>query len=66
MFGGNLVRQPYMKGRDFRIAGSLANADTVVERTFWIGVYPGLDAAAIDHMIAALEDFCLGRQKIAV
>lgn len=66
LFGGNLVRQPYMKGRDFRIVGSLANADTIVDRTFWIGVYPGLDTAAIDYMIAVLHAFCLGRQKIAV
>ncbi|MGI3903288.1 MAG: lipopolysaccharide biosynthesis protein RfbH [Janthinobacterium lividum] len=66
LFGGNLVRQPYMKGRDFRVAGSLANADVVVERTFWIGVYPGLDANAIAHMISVLSDFCLGQQKIAV
>jgi len=42
LFGGNLVRQPYMKGRNFRIAGSLANADAIVDRTFWIGVYPVL------------------------
>ncbi|MCW2314980.1 CDP-6-deoxy-D-xylo-4-hexulose-3-dehydrase [Rhodoblastus acidophilus] len=54
LFGGNLVRQPYMKGRDIRIAGSLANADIVVDRTFWIGVYPGLEAGHIDHMIASI------------
>ncbi len=66
LFGGNLVRQPYMKGRDFRIVGSLANADEVVDRTFWIGVYPGLDDAAIDYMIAVLDRFCLERQQIAV
>jgi CDP-6-deoxy-D-xylo-4-hexulose-3-dehydrase len=54
LFGGNLVRQPYMKDRVFRIAGSLANADIVVDRTFWIGVYPGLEVAHIDHMIDAI------------
>ena len=66
LFGGNLVRQPYMKGRDFRIAGSLANADRIVDQTFWLGVYPGLDEQAIAYVIETLDAFCLGRQKIAV
>ena len=66
LFGGNLTRQPYMKGRDFRVVGSLANADIVVDRTLWVGVYPGLDDAAVDYMVSALDDFCLGRRQIAV
>lgn len=55
LFGGNLVRQPYMKGRDYRIAGPLTNADIVVDRTFWIGVYPGLGEAEIDFVIETLR-----------
>ena len=66
LFGGNLIRQPYMKDLSFRVAGSLANADRVVENTFWIGVYPGLDDAAIDHMIGVLEDGCRQHLKVAV
>jgi CDP-4-dehydro-6-deoxyglucose reductase, E1 len=58
LFGGNLVRQPYMKGRDFRISGSLQNADIVVEHSFWIGVYPGLGADHIDYMLSSIEEFC--------
>jgi CDP-4-dehydro-6-deoxyglucose reductase, E1 len=54
LFGGNLVRQPYMIGQNFRVLGALTNADVVVDRTFWIGVYPGLEAGHIDHMIGAL------------
>ena len=46
-FGGNLLRQPYMKGRNHRVVGELANADIVTERTFWIGIYPGLGT---DHL----------------
>ncbi len=67
LFGGNLIRQPYMKGRDFRVSGSLANADVVVDRTFWIGVYPGLNDVAIDYMADAFHDICLRRPaRIAV
>jgi CDP-6-deoxy-D-xylo-4-hexulose-3-dehydrase len=58
LFGGNLVRQPYMKGRTFRVHGDLANADRIMRRTFWLGVYPGLGAPAIDHVIETIAEFC--------
>jgi CDP-4-dehydro-6-deoxyglucose reductase, E1 len=63
LFGGNLVRQPYMAGRNFRTVGALANADIVVDRTFWVGVYPGLDAGAIDYMIESLHTLCRGARR---
>ena len=66
LFGGNLVRQPYMKDRPYRVEGSLANADAVVDRTFWVGVYPGLVDASIDYMIEAFRDIRSNRFKIAV
>jgi len=66
LFGGNLVRQPYMKGRNFRVSGTLDNADAIVDRTFWIGVYPALGAQEIDFMIETLDSFCRGDRRIAV
>lgn len=67
LFGGNLVRQPYMKGRAFRVSGALTNADIVVDRTFWIGVYPGLTTQHIDYMIDVIAGFCReGALKAAV
>ncbi len=66
LFGGNLVRQPYMKGRNFRVSGALTNADVVVDRTFWIGVYPELTQDHIDYTLAAIEDFCRPALKAAV
>lgn len=56
LFGGNLVRQPYMKDRSFRVSGSLANADIIVERTFWIGVYPGLGEAHLAYVVESIRD----------
>jgi CDP-6-deoxy-D-xylo-4-hexulose-3-dehydrase len=41
LFGGNLLRQPYMKGRPHRVVGPLSNSDIVTNRTFWVGIYPG-------------------------
>jgi CDP-6-deoxy-D-xylo-4-hexulose-3-dehydrase len=52
LFGGNLLRQPYMKGRNYRVVGDLANADLVTTNTFWIGLYPGL---TLDHLAYMAE-----------
>jgi len=57
LFGGNLTHQPYMKGQDYRVAGSLANADKIMNNTFWIGVYPGLNDDAIDYMASQIKAF---------
>jgi len=57
LFAGNLTRQPYMKGREFRISGELTNTDIVMNDTFWIGVYPGLSREMLDFVIAKLEAF---------
>ena len=57
LFAGNLVRQPYMAGRAFRLSGELANTDRVMRDTFWIGVYPGLTETMLDYAAAKLESF---------
>jgi CDP-6-deoxy-D-xylo-4-hexulose-3-dehydrase len=58
LFAGNLTRQPYMAGRDYRIANNLSNADRIMNQTFWVGLWPGLDARALEHIGQSLEDFC--------
>jgi CDP-6-deoxy-D-xylo-4-hexulose-3-dehydrase len=57
LFAGNLTRQPYMIGRNFRISGDLTNTDIVMNQTFWIGVFPGLKTEHLDWMISRLEEF---------
>lgn len=60
LFGGNLVRQPYMQGREFRIHGTLATSDLIMRQCFWIGVYPGLGVEHIAYMIDVITDYCRG------
>lgn len=57
LFAGNLTRQPYMKGKSFRISGELTNTDIVMNQTFWLGVYPGLSTDHLDYIAARLEEF---------
>jgi len=57
LFGGNLIRQPYMKGRNYRVVGELTNADIVTERCFWVGIYPGLDERQIGYTAETIEKF---------
>jgi CDP-6-deoxy-D-xylo-4-hexulose-3-dehydrase len=51
LFGGNLTRQPYMRGRSFRVHGVLSTTDSIMNQAFWIGVYPGLDYVRLDFVI---------------
>lgn len=57
LFGGNLLRQPYMKGRNYRTVGSFENSDIVMNRTFWLGVYPGLGRQHLDYVLDSLHDY---------
>jgi CDP-6-deoxy-D-xylo-4-hexulose-3-dehydrase len=57
LFAGNLTRQPYMQGRNFRISGELTNTDVVMHRTFWIGVQPSLSEEMLDYSASRIEAF---------
>jgi len=58
LFAGNLTRQPYMAGRNYRVAGNLNNADLIMNNTFWLGVWPGLEAHHLDFLAEKLRAFC--------
>lgn len=52
LFAGNIIKQPYMKNYDYKVVGSLENADFIMNNSFWIGVYPGIT----DDMINYIEE----------
>lgn len=58
LFSGNLIRHPcfdQIRGTGaYRVAGELRNTDRVMNDTFWVGVYPGMTDAMLDHMAAVI------------
>ena len=60
MFSGNLTRHPAYSQVDYRTVGDLANSDTVVNSTFWIGVYPGITDEMTDYVARTIRDFAAG------
>jgi CDP-4-dehydro-6-deoxyglucose reductase, E1 len=61
LFGGNLTRQPAYEDVEFRTVGPLTNSDVVMNRSFWIGVYPGLTEEMIAYVVSEFERFVSGR-----
>lgn len=57
LFGGNLVRQPAYQDIRCRIMGELKNTDYIMNNTFFIGVYPGIDQQRKDYIINVFHDF---------
>ena len=61
LFAGNLTKHPCFDemrktGKGFRIVGSLANTDMIMDRSFWVGVYPGMTPEMLDHMCDVIAD----------
>ncbi|SBT11692.1 lipopolysaccharide biosynthesis protein RfbH [Vibrio celticus] len=57
LFAGNLTRQPYFENVNYRVVGDLTNTDLIMNNTFWIGVYPGLDQDHLNFVIEKFEEF---------
>ena len=58
LFAGNLIRQPAYRGQQYRAVGDLARTEEVMERVFWIGVYPGLSESMLDYVCEILAQLC--------
>jgi CDP-6-deoxy-D-xylo-4-hexulose-3-dehydrase len=57
LFAGNLTRQPYMSEQVFRVSEGLTNTDIVMNQTFWLGVYPGLNTDHLEYVASKIESF---------
>ena len=62
LFAGNLVKHPCFdemrkSGKGFKIIGKLENTDNIMNNTFWIGVYPGMDKDKLSYIIKIFDSF---------
>ncbi|GIJ94269.1 lipopolysaccharide biosynthesis protein RfbH [Capnocytophaga stomatis] len=57
LFAGNLTKQPYFKGIEYRVVGELTNTDITMNQTFWVGIYPALNEQHLDFIAEKLEEF---------
>jgi CDP-6-deoxy-D-xylo-4-hexulose-3-dehydrase len=57
LFAGNLTKQPYFEGLEYRVVGALTNTDITMNQTLWVGLYPGLNNDHLDYTVQKLEEF---------
>ena len=59
LFAGNLIKQPAFTENDYRyrVVGELKNTDFVMNRTFWIGLWPGITNECIDYIVGKFKEF---------
>lgn len=58
LFAGNVTKQPYMQGREYRVVGELTNSDLVMQQSFWVGIYPGLTEEMLAYTAKVIREFC--------
>jgi CDP-6-deoxy-D-xylo-4-hexulose-3-dehydrase len=60
LFAGNILRhpcfEPLTEGVDYRVVGDLSVTDRVMNRSFWVGVYPGMTEPMMDEMIKRIHE----------
>jgi CDP-6-deoxy-D-xylo-4-hexulose-3-dehydrase len=63
LFAGNLIKHPCFdemrkSGEGYRVVGDLKDTNTIMERTFWVGVYPGMTEEMLEYMVGTMREFC--------
>ena len=65
LFSGNLIKHPcfdQIRGTDaYRVVGELENTDTIMNNSFWVGVYPGMTDEMIDYMAKTIAEAMGGK-----
>jgi CDP-6-deoxy-D-xylo-4-hexulose-3-dehydrase len=61
LFGGNLLRQPAYLNINHRKVGDLANTDRIMNDTFFLGTFPGINSEQIEYTMDIIDKFVRSR-----
>ena len=56
-FGGNMIKQPAYINVEKRVVGALDNSDKVMNDSFWIGVWPGLNMEHMEYTFNTVREY---------
>ncbi len=57
LFSGNMTKQPAFMNAPGRIASDLRNTDFIMNNTFFIGLYPGLNDEHLNYVLEKFKEF---------
>lgn len=57
LFAGNMIKQPAFKNQEYKVIGDLRNTDIIMNNTFFIGVYPGINLEKMTYIIETFRKF---------
>jgi CDP-6-deoxy-D-xylo-4-hexulose-3-dehydrase len=64
LFAGNITRQPAFVNQNWRIAGHLNNTDYIMNKTFFLGTYPGLTKEMFNYAEEVIGEFIEDKVEI--
>ena len=56
-FGGNLLKQPAYYNLNYRKIDDLKNTDLLMNNSFWLGVWPGLNQVHYDYIFETVRKY---------
>lgn len=57
LFAGNLTKHPAYKEVNYKVSGTLHKTDRVMENSFWIGVFPGINSDMQNYTVEIFHEF---------